>query len=150
MTKIGTTLRTSFDGAQIVKYRNASTGIAASDVQRAIDVLFGQIVANASQPPNLTRKTITAAMSPYAMLANDFYLEVDVSGGPVTINAVAAAARGNLPVIIKHAAGNAVANNVTINPAGGETFDGQPSLVIDFNYGGFRLQPITGGWELIP
>lgn len=151
MTKLDTSLRTTFDGAQRVQYRPVNTGLQATDVQKAIDLLYGTISGATSTPPNLTRKTITNAMSPYALLPTDYFLEVDVSGGAVTINTGLAAARNNLPVIVKHVAGNAAANNITIASSGGETFDNLASpYVIDFNAGGANLQPKTGGWELVP
>lgn len=151
MTKLGTSLRTTYDGAQLVKYRNASSGLAASDVQRAIDLIASGLILVQTQPPNLARRTINFAMSPYALQPNDYFLEVDTTGGAVTINTGLAAVHGNLPVIIKHVAGNAVANPVSIASSGGELFDGLASpIVIDFNFGGFNLQPKTGGWELVP
>lgn len=151
MTKLGTSLRTTYDGAQLVQYRPVNTGLAATDVQKAIDLMFTMVIAAGVSPPNITRVPVNFAASPYAPAATVFFIEVDVTAGPVVINLPLAATRNNLPIIIKHVAGNAAVNNITINSSGGETFDNLASpYVIDFNGGGVNLQPKTGGWELVP
>ena len=55
-----------------------------------------------------------------------------------------------LPLSIFDISGAASANNITINPSGGQTISGLASLTIAQDYGGWRLRPKSGGgWVVI-
>lgn len=79
-------------------------------------------------------RNVTHAMSPYTVVATDFFLSVDCSGGVVTLNFP------NAPTaytrwVVKDRTGNAAASNITITTPGGSlTFDGSTSYVMNANY----------------
>lgn len=96
--------------------------------------------------------TITPAQSPYVPLITDSVLYVNTTTGPVTINLTTAAARLNRPLSIKDIGGIAsqAGHNISINPSGAETIEGGAQLVINANYGGFRLYPATLKYIIAP
>lgn len=61
---------------------------------------------------------VTAAMSPYVVLATDLFLAVDTTGGPVTIRLPNAATLGKV-FYIKDALGNSAVNAITVTTPGG-------------------------------
>ena len=56
---------------------------------------------------------VTAAMSPYTVTATDYFISVDSSAGPVTIN-LPDAPTSNRQFIIKDRLGQAATNNITV------------------------------------
>lgn len=147
MTKLYTSLRTTYENAKIFRY--FSNIVPETNVQDAIDSL-ATAAFNPTKPANLTPITVTNAMSPYPVGANDYLIYVDVTAGPVELDLPDQATRGNLPVIIKHVAGDATVNNFTIDPFAGQTIDTFDPYVIDYNQGGVTLQPRTGGYTVLP
>ena len=74
---------------------------------------------------------VTFAMSPYTVLATDYYISVDSSGGPVTIRLPNAPAFFR-QFIVKDRTGNATTNNVTLTTVGGVvTIDGMTTYIFD-------------------
>lgn len=143
MTKLTTTLRTNSPYAAY-QIRFMGNVIPATNVQQAIDSVLN-VVTNPTKPPNIAAITVDNSMSPYNQIATDWLIEVDTTAGPVTINLLPSVAMANLPSVIKHVAGDARANPVTINPNGAETVDGQAPYVIDYNFGSVTLQPKNAG-----
>lgn len=143
MTKLSTTLRTNSPYAAN-QIRFMGNVVPATNVQQAIDSVIA-LAGNPIRPPNLAPRLVDASMSPYAQVATDWLIEVDTTAGPVTINLLPAAAMGNLPSIVKHTAGNAQANPVTLTPNGAETVDGIAPYLIDYNFGSVTLQPKPAG-----
>lgn len=77
---------------------------------------------------------VTNAMSPYTVTATDYYLSVDSSAGPVTIN-LPDAPNSSRQFIIKDRLGQALTNNITIKSLSGvTTIDQQASYVFVDNF----------------
>lgn len=74
------------------------------------------------------------AVTPYVALANDDYMGVDSSGGPITIELPNAPATGRV-VVVKDSLGTAAANHITVTTVGGAVLlDGAVSYVLNTNY----------------
>lgn len=77
---------------------------------------------------------VTFAMSPYTVTSTDYFISVDSSAGPVTIN-LPNSPTANRQFIVKDRLGQAGINNVTVKSLGGvTTIDGQASYVFVDNY----------------
>lgn len=77
---------------------------------------------------------VNFAASPYTVLADDQYLSVDATGGAITIRLPNAPTVGRM-FTIKDAAGQAVANNITITTVGGVVnIDGATTFVMNSAY----------------
>jgi len=108
-------------------------------IQQAIDV-------PATVP---TSTPVAPAQSPYTPTNSDYYLAVDTTTGPVTINLPAAASRNGLTLIIKDVNGNAATNAITVVPNGAETVDGLNPYMMDSDYIAVELFPkAAGGWSV--
>lgn len=81
-----------------------------------------------------TYVNVTAAMSPYTVLADDYFISCDSTLGPITI------LLPNAPTtydqfIVKDRTGTADTNNITVTTVGGVvTIDGVTSYVFDEEY----------------
>lgn len=93
--------------------------------------------------------TTNVIATPYAPVATDTFLKVNVAG-VVTINLPTGVSRGGYPLKIKDISGAANTNNITLVPNGADTIEGLASLVIDVAYGGFNLIPTSTGWIINP
>ena len=142
MTTISTDLRQTRESAKRIRYEEALP-ITATNVQDAI-------AQGLSLSTTVSITPVNFASSPYAPLSTDSYLLVDTSGGAVTINLPAAAARNALPIVVKDKTGNAVANPNTVTPHGAETIDGLANYLIDGAYGAATFIPQTGGYFVGP
>lgn len=77
---------------------------------------------------------VNFAMSPYTVTDTDYFISVDSSGGPVTIN-LPDAPDENRQFVVKDRLGQAAANNITIKSLSGvSTIDGQASYSFVDNY----------------
>lgn len=142
MTIIATDMRNTIESARRIRYE-PTLPFTATNVQNAIEQ------ANALQlPQSLT--AVTFAMSPYTPTNADSVLLVNTSGGAVTINLQAAAARAGLDLTIKDDTGNAAANPISVVRNGAETIDGLTTYPIDSNYGAATLSPQVGGYFVKP
>jgi hypothetical protein len=72
---------------------------------------------------------------------------VDCSSGAVEIDLPAATA-GSLPISIIDDDGNAPTNNITIDPDGSETINGETSIEIDQARAAVTLIPFAGRWQI--
>lgn len=123
----------------------AIAGVAATDVQSALEVIEGQIVVAAGTPPAIVPKSVNFAMSPYTILPTDYLLEVDTTGGAVVLQTAASATRANKPFTVKDIAGNAGVNAISVLRTGAETIDGLTSYPIDTAYGAQTFKPKLAG-----
>lgn len=72
--------------------------------------------------------------TPYVVLAADYYLGVDCSGGPITIQLPDAPTTGRV-IIIKDSTGNAHLNTITVTTVGGVVLiDGGASFGMNTQY----------------
>jgi hypothetical protein len=77
---------------------------------------------------------VTSAMSPYTVTSTDYFISVDASGGPVTIN-LPDSPTSSRQFIIKDRLGQSQVNNITIKSlTGASTIDGQASYMFTDNY----------------
>jgi hypothetical protein len=77
---------------------------------------------------------VTNAMSPYAVVATDYYLGADVTAGTVTVQLPNAPATGRI-FAVKDVIGNAAVNNITVTTVGGVVnIDGATTFVMNTNY----------------
>lgn len=141
MTMIATDMRQTRESARRIRFEPASP-ITATDVQTAIQ----QAASLALPMPT----AVTFAMSPYTVLPTDRVLLVNTSGGAVTINMMAAAARGGLDLTVKDDTGNAAANPISVVRNGAETIDGLTTYPIDSNFGAAQFAPQAGGYYVGP
>jgi len=93
--------------------------------------------------------TVVATTTPYGVQQNDGAVVVKLTApGPAVIN-LPQAVNHNGPVHISDGALNASVNNITINPAGGETILGLPNWTLAGDGAGITLYPVAGvGWFL--
>lgn len=95
--------------------------------------LGGTVTISASSSTLLDNYT-NVSTSPYVVLATDYYLSVDSSGGAIQIN-LPNAPTTNQIFIIKDRTGSAAAHNITITTVGGIVdIDGATSVVMNTNY----------------
>ena len=91
---------------------------------------------------------ITAADSPYAVVDGYSVLDVDCSGGAVTVNLPAVAGEVDRVLVIKDHSGDAAANNITVDGNGAETIDGALTATIVTNYGAITLHCDGVEWSV--
>jgi hypothetical protein len=127
-----------------------SAPLTSYTVQGAIEEVEAQVIVVASSPPSIVPKAVNFAMSPYAVLPTDYLLEVDTTAGAVTLQLGLSALRNNKPVVVKHAAGSAVANPISVTRSGAETIDGLTSYPMDSNFDAKTFTPklAANGYEV--
>jgi hypothetical protein len=77
---------------------------------------------------------VTFAMSPYTVTATDYFLSVDCSGGPVTIN-LPDAPTSNRQFVIKDRLGDSLLNPITVKSlTGASTIDQQATYTFVDDY----------------
>ena len=151
MSIVSTDLRQTRQSAREISYSPAAP-ITAYTVQNAIEQVQAEIAAGSVKPPAIVPTAVTFAMSPYTVLATDYLLDVDTSGGAITINMMAAAVRNNLEITIKDSTGHAStpANNISVVANGAETSDGLATYPIASDFGAYKFKPVIGGYVVIP
>lgn len=91
---------------------------------------------------------VTNAMSPYTVTATDYFLSVDSSGGPVTIN-LPNSPSASREFIIKDRTGSAATNSITVKSLGGvTTVDLQSSYVFVDNFESLECLYHGGNYEI--
>ena len=124
-----------------VTVRDGITGVdfrmALSDIVAAVTPVAGA----------LTQRHVTSG--PISILSTDRILNL-ACPAPATVTLPAYALQAGVPLTFKEVGGLATANNITIAAAGGETIDGQASILLDTNYESITLIPandgVTTGW----
>lgn len=82
---------------------------------------------------------VTFADSPYTVVPTDYYISVDCSGGPVTLN-FPDAPTFKQEWVVKDRTGSSGTNNITITTPGGTvTFDGSTTYLLDDMYEAAQL-----------
>ena len=87
------------------------------------------------------------ASTPYTMLSTDSLILVDASSAAATVDLIAAAAHGGMPVTIKKT--DSSANAVTIDGSGSETIDGATTLVLASQYDSATIQTNGSEWWIL-
>jgi hypothetical protein len=91
---------------------------------------------------------VTNAMSPYTVTETDYFISVDSSGGPVTIN-LPDAPNENRQFIVKDRLGQAGTNNITIKSlTSASTLDGQASYIFVDNYESLECLYNSSNYEI--
>lgn len=137
MTIARTDMRTR--NAKALRFQPGS-GLISTNVEDAIIEVQGTVTLNGTTPPTLTPKKITFASSPYTMLGTDYLIEVDTTGGAVTIVAQSGAARSK-EVTIKDTGLAAGTNAITVTLQGAEKVDNQSPYIMDSDGVSAKLQP---------
>lgn len=110
-------------------------------------VAFG-LAGESDSAPAPTQRTITAA-GPVTVTDTDRILLINQTvAAPITINAGPAANRAGLDLVIIDVKGDAATNNITFDPSGSETVNGNATDTIAINKGSKRYLPISGGWRI--
>lgn len=83
--------------------------------------------------------SVNNAASPYTVLSTDYFLGVDTTAGPVTLNFPNTTSTGRI-FVIKDVHGTALTSNITFQTPGGTVdFDGSVTYVINKNYAAVEL-----------
>lgn len=83
--------------------------------------------------------TVNHAQSPYTVLATDYFISVDTSGGTVVLN-FPNAPTAKQTWIVKDRTGTASTNNISLTTPGGVvTFDGQTTYTLASNYSSVNI-----------
>lgn len=118
--------------------RSSTWNSIFTDISAALTLLGQQLYGTTS---------VTGAT--YVPVATDSLLLVNRAGA-VAINLPTAATMNGAPLAVKDISGVAHTNNITITPNGAERIEGLATVVINVDYGGYWLYPISGGWILRP
>jgi hypothetical protein len=129
-------LRLFKESARRIRFEPASP-ITATNVQQAIEQVQAQAVIAQTTPPTITPTVVTFAMSPYAVISTDYLLEVNTTGGAITITMPAANTRIGKPLEVKDTALNASVNNISFSG----TIEGQTPYKINSDGGALTLRP---------
>lgn len=102
--------------------------------------------------PVVTAPTVVNGST--SLATSDVVVQTNQSGAialtvPSSVSWATENSRYGVPLTIMDISGNASTNNVTINFSGGQTASGLTSLVINSNYGVFRLTPKSGGGWIV-
>lgn len=111
-------------------------GLVSTNVEDAVLEVAGNATIANTQPPAIAATTVNFAQSPYAVLATDFILEVDTTGGVVVITPQAVATRSK-PLEIKDVSLNAFTNNIQITGP----IEGQNPYLINADGASITIRP---------
>lgn len=110
----------------------AGSGITLTQTFNASGNTF--TIASTGSSSVLTFTTVTHAQSPYTVLSTDQFLEVDTTGGAVTIKLPNAPTTGR-SIIIKDYKGNSSTFAISVTTVGGTvTIDGQTTYTMASNW----------------
>lgn len=138
MTQIATDLRNTRESAKRIRFEPVGS-VTATNVQDAI-------LQVTRLTPTVIPTSVNFAMSPYTPQATDQILEVDTSGGPVTIQMPLSATR-TLDLEVKDITGNAGVNAISVQRAeSGENIDGLSAYPLNGAYAAAKFGPKTGGY----
>jgi len=91
----------------------------------------------------LLSNSTAVSTTPYTQLSTDSLILVDATSGAVTVDLLAVASHGGMPVTIKKI--DASGNAVTLDGNGSETIDGSTTKTISTQYDSITIQ--TDGTE---
>lgn len=146
MTTVSTNLGNTRESARQIRFEPTG-GISSTNVQKALEEVLTDVL------PSLTTPTVMTATG--AIAVTDIVVQTNQAGFitltvPSSVLWAAQNGRYGLPLSIFDITGIASTNNVAINFTGGETASGQSSLTINTDFGGFSLEPKSGGgWIVI-
>lgn len=132
-------------GATCFKISEAGTTTITDLAQTGGSINNATIGASTAAPVTMTAGAVkyrskANSDSPYSVVASDYIIGVNTSGGAVEIDLQAASSAGaGRMLIIKDVGGAAGTNNITIDPNGSEKIDGQSTVVIAANSGSVML-----------
>lgn len=101
----------------------------------------------------ISTTTVEFVDTPYTVLATDFHLVVDTTGGAVVLDFPTSASSGVRVYCVKDNGDGDAVNKVTLDPSGAETIDGQATIDIIVAYGGTCIYPdptLSTGWLIKP
>lgn len=112
------------------------------------DGTAARTVYSSADPVMLTGRTVVNAAT-YTVLVTDRHLGVTYTAtGAATVTLYdATTVTAGTEVIIKDEAGNATANNITVNTTSAQTIDGAATATINANYGVLRLYSDGANWQ---
>lgn len=146
MTQISTSLRVTRESARLIRSQPTGT-IAATNIQDALAELAAESLAALTTP---TLIAATGAIPAAAINVQTQQVAPITLTVPDSIAWALAYGKYGIPLTIFDASGTASTNAVTLNFTGGQTLDGIAAPVINSDFGGFRLQPLTGGgWIMV-
>lgn len=121
------------DTVQGVSITNTAANTETVTVADATTTQKG-VVTLPTQNIAINYTNVTNAMSPYAAISTDYFISVDCSAGPVTIN-LPNTTTSLREFVIKDRTGFANTNNITVTTVGGiVTIDGSPSYLFTDAY----------------
>ena len=140
-----------FSGSGVYTPASGATTAAPGDLIRSStwNSIFTDISSALTLLGQQLYGTTPIVSTPYAPVATDAFILVSFAGA-VTINLPSAASRNGYPLVIKDISGAAGTNNITINRDGSDTIEGATSIVINTDWGGWHLVPVSGGWVVRP
>ena len=109
----------------------------------AFQPLDDDLTALAARP---SPREVTNSDSPVTAVSGDTIF-VDCSSGAVEVDLPAATA-GSLPITVIDDDGNAPTNQITLDPDGSETINGETSIEIDIARAALTLVPFAGRWQI--
>jgi len=119
------------------------TTLGVIKIRNAADtawIVVAPLLGSWSTPP---KKSISFADSPYTISDGEgYFLEIDCTGGAVTINLPDCATNGELHMGFYKS--DASGNGVTINRAGSDTIEGATTLMLAGQYNDARLRSFAG------
>jgi len=77
--------------------------------------------------------------------ANDQIINFNINAGAPVCTVPSSTTRNGTPLTFKDAGGHAGAHNLTLSFTGGETCDGQATVIINTNFGEVTLRPYNDG-----
>lgn len=147
MTTIRTDLRNTLENARRIRF-DPTTLNSATNVQDAIEGVSTGFL------PDLTTPTVVTGTGNIAVTA--VVVQTNQAGAitltlPDSALWAAQNSKYGLPLSIFDMSGAASTNNVTLNTTGGQTISGLASgaLAITTDYGGFNLEPKSGGGWIV-
>jgi len=132
-------------GATCFKISETGTTTITDLAQTGGSINNATIGASTAAPVTMTAGAVkyrskANSDSPYSVVASDYIIGVNTTGGAVEIDLQAASSAGaGRMLIIKDVGGAAGTNNITIDPNGSEKIDGQSTVVIAANSGSVML-----------
>ena len=109
----------------------------------AFQPLDDDLTALAARP---SPREVTNSDSPVTAVSGDTIF-VDCSSGAAEVDLPAATA-GSLPITVIDDDGNAPTNQITLDPDGSETINGETSIEIDIARAALTLVPFAGRWQI--